>query len=76
MISVVKGPISPKPVSLSAAEKAISLSVIEKHKQYCYILLFYTENVLTSFKHPVLPLFSFLSSSTRLSVRFEMSVNE
>ncbi len=48
MISVLKGPISPLfPDSISAAEKAISLSVIEKHKQYCDILLFYTEDIKT-----------------------------
>ncbi len=49
MISVVKGPICPLPDSISAAEKAISLSVIEKHEQYCDILLFYTEAVNTEF---------------------------
>jgi len=35
VISVVKGPIYPLPDCISEAEKAISLSVIEKHKQYC-----------------------------------------
>ncbi len=48
MISVLKGPIFPLfPDSISAAEKAISLSVIEKHKQYCDILPFYTEDIKT-----------------------------
>ncbi len=59
MISVVKGPISPLPDSISEAEKAIALSVIEKHKQYCNILLFYTEDANTEFN--IIQIHSFTS---------------
>jgi len=61
VISLAKGPISPPPDCTSEAEKAISLSVIEKHKQnydilHSITLMMFTLN-LTSFKHTFTSIF-------------------
>jgi len=62
---VVKGPIYPLPDCISEAEKAISLSVIEKHKQYCeyHSIMLRMYRLDLTYLVQVSPLFSFLNAT-------------